>query len=126
MASRADIQIKGARELRRKLSAIDGAIDDLKAVHLEAARMVESAAVGLVPVRSGRLRDTIRSSGTKTGARVRAGFKRIPYAGVIHFGWPRRNIEPQPFLYDALDKRRRQVLDVYDERLNELLRRHDL
>lgn len=123
---KADIEIRGARQLRRKLSMLDGAIDDLKAIHKEAADVVMSEALARVPVETGTLRDTIRSSGTKTGGRVRAGFKRVPYAGPIHFGWPRRNIEPQPFLYDALDSRRRQVLDVYQDRLGDLLRRYDL
>ncbi len=25
----------------------------------------------------------------------------MPYAGPIHYGWPRRNIEPQPWLVNA-------------------------
>jgi len=32
---------------------------------------------------------------------VQAGRASVPYAGPIHWGWPARNIEPQPFLTDA-------------------------
>ena len=43
----------------------------------------------------------------------KVGKKKVPYAGPIHFGWGRRNIHPQPFLYEALDKRRDEVLDAF-------------
>ena len=42
-----------------------------------------------------------------------AGRKAVPYAGPIHFGWPARNIEPQPFLYDALDDKADEVAHLY-------------
>ncbi len=47
------------------------------------------------------------------------------YAGVIHFGWPRHNIEPQPFLYDALDKRFDEVVRVYEKRITDLVHKLD-
>ena len=49
----------------------------------------------------------------ETGGKVRAGMKAVPYAGPIHFGWGRRNITPQPFLYQAIDRRHAEVLDTY-------------
>ena len=36
------------------------------------------------------------------------------------------NIRPQPFLYDALDDRRRQVTDVYQKRVDGLIEKYDL
>jgi hypothetical protein len=98
----------------------------LKEMNLEAATIVKKKADGLVPVRTGRLAATLRASGTQKSARVRAGFKRVPYAGVVHFGWPARNIRPQPFLYEALDSRRAEVLAVYDERLSQLIKEYRL
>jgi hypothetical protein len=47
------------------------------------------------------------------------------YAGVIHFGWPRHNIEPQPFLYDALDKRFDEVTKLYELRIAALVQKLD-
>ena len=107
------IKTQGMKELRRKISVLDGNFDDLKELHTDLAKIVADRASQLAPVKSGKLRDTIRASGTKTAGRVRSGFKRVPYAGVIHFGFPARGIKPQPFLYDALDQRRDEVLDRY-------------
>lgn len=121
------ITIEGLRELNRAFRQVGSdAVGELKDVHLEAAKDVEQAARMLVPRRTGRLESTLRSSGTMRGARVRAGFARVPYAGPIHFGWPARNIRPQPFLYDAIDKRRREVLEIYQRNIEALIRKHDL
>ncbi len=58
-------------------------------------------------------------------AAVAAGKRRTPYAGVIHFGWPKHNIEPQPFLYKALDRRYDEVVAIYEKRLDDLVKRLD-
>lgn len=126
------IRITGHREVRRAIGRISSEMDKnsakgaLKEMNLEAATIVKKKADGLVPVRTGRLAATLRASGTQKSARVRAGFKRVPYAGVVHFGWPARNIRPQPFLYEALDSRRAEVLAVYDERLSQLIKEYRL
>jgi len=120
------IRVEGMRELSRSLKGLDTAIKDLSAANLAAAQVVEKAAVPLTPKRTGRLRQTLRSSGTKTGGRVRAGKKAVPYAGVIHFGSPKRGIRPRPFLYDAADQRRGEVVAVFENRVSALIRDHDL
>ena len=107
------IKIQGAKELRRELRKMGDDMQDLKELNLDVATIVSERAKDIVPRRTGNLADTIRPSGTKTAGRVRSGFKRVPYAGVIHFGFPARGIKPQPFLYDALDQRRDEVLDRY-------------
>ena len=107
------IKATGVKELRRELRRMGDDLEDLKTLNLTVASMVAERAKDIVPRRTGNLADTIRPSGTKTAGRVRSGFKRVPYAGVIHFGFPARGIKPQPFLYDALDQRRDEVLDRY-------------
>lgn len=120
------ITIEGARRLRKALRSVDGGVDDLKSTHAESAQIVERRAAELVPRRSGALGGSIRSSGQAAGGVVRSGRARVPYAGVIHFGWAARNISPQPFLYDALDDRRTEVLDVYAARVDGLVKKHGL
>lgn len=102
------------------------AMGDLKSIHKDAADVVLDKALALVPVRSGRLKNTLRSAATQRSGRVRAGFKRVPYAGPIHFGWPERHISPQPFLYDALDWRRAEVIQTYEYGLKQLRKKYRL
>lgn len=93
----------------------------LKEVNTEAAAKVEATARPLTPVGEGGLLASLRSSATERQAVVRAGKKKVPYAGVIHFGWPARNIKPQPFLYQALDRRRSEVFEAYQKGLDRIV-----
>ena len=120
------ITVEGARELRKALRDLDGATADLKAAHADSANIVAQRAMQIVPRRSGTLGSSIRSTGQAAAGVVRSGRASVPYAGPVHFGWPRRNISPQPFLYDALDERRGEVLDMYEERVASLIKKYDL
>jgi len=123
------IQVEGSRQLRRKFREIGDDMSDLRELHKRLADDVADTAKTKVPVRSGRLQRSIRGSGTKTAARVRAGNNRksgptsVPYAGPIHFGWGARGIRPQPFMYEALDDRRQQVIETYNRQVREIIRR---
>ena len=104
----------GAKELRAALKRMDKRLtDDLKDVHQDAGELVAERARALVPYLSGTLHDTIRTDRRATGASVLAGRTSVPYAGVQHFGWPKHNIEPSPFLYEALEDKAGEVADLY-------------
>lgn len=134
----AAIEIRGLRELQRTLRRFsEDAVDELRDTNAAAAKIVEREADRRVPVRSGKLKSTVRSSGQKTKGVVRVGRKSVPYAGPIHFGWSTRpNIKFQagrpaggpiganPFLYDALDDRRAKVLREYERQLRKIVNRY--
>lgn len=124
-----EVSFRGQLEYERALRRFGRELGNMENAHEAAAALVKAAAVDRVPVgKTGRLKDSIREAVTKRRGAVKAGgvaFK-VRYAGPIHFGWPARNIVPQPFLYDALDKRRGEVLDVYWERVTELASRSGL
>jgi hypothetical protein len=124
MASKdAEIDIVGLNSLVRDLrKAQPELVAEVKAANLEAAELVTQQAKFLVPERSGKLKASLRASGTNRAGIVRAGKAAVPYAGPIHFGWPKRNIKPQPFIYEALDKRIGEVLDAYEKRINNIVK----
>ena len=133
----AAVTITGGRDTRRRIRAVsDDARTELRSAHLEAATVVARQARFEVPVRTGALEATIRAMATQTKGTVRAGRARVPYAGPVHFGWPTRPnpakgwfggpIRPQPFIYEAADRRIGQVVDAYNGRLGEIIRSHDL
>ena len=96
------VEVQGARELRRTLKAAGDDLSDLTKVNATISRYVAACgAAAMAPRRTGRLAGSLRGSQAKASATVRAGGARIPYAGVIHYGWPRRHIRAQPFLVDA-------------------------
>lgn len=95
--------VDGAKELRRALKQAGLDIQDLKDIHAQVAEMVKDRAIQRAPVRSGALKDSLRSSGTVSGAFVRAGNRRVPYAAPIHWGWRDRGIPANPFIYGAAE-----------------------
>jgi len=84
--------------------------------------------------RSSRVQRTGKVSASKGVARVQFGSPATPWAGPSHFGHgspgaPRPQggwILPNPFLYDALDQRREQVVDLYLTRCVQAIRKNGL
>lgn len=120
------IKVEGLKDLQRQLRALDDKSmkAELRKVNKGAATIVADEARNLVPVRSGRLRASIGARAGQTSASVKAGTAaRVPYAGPIHFGWGARNIRPQPFLYEALGKKWKEVYSAYDKNVSDLVKK---
>jgi hypothetical protein len=97
----AGVQIVGAKRLRRTLKAAGIELEDLKAANAAVASLVAQAAAGRAPKRTGRLAASVRGNRAQARATVLAGRASVPYAGPIHWGWPRRGIKANPFLADT-------------------------
>lgn len=118
----AEFEVKGGRELRRSLKQVEDGLKELKAIHKAAADVVVDRAREIVPVgTTGALAQSIRPAGTASAAIVRAGGAKVPYANVIHWGWPRHNIVGQPFLTSAAADTESTWVALYEKRVDELL-----
>lgn len=124
------VKIEGLAKVRRELKNLSSDVDYRAAEFLPVNKSIAAAVLGdakaYVPVASGTLSGTMRDAATKTSARVKAGSKAVPYAGPIHFGWPARRITPQPFFYDAIDRRREDIKRRYDNLVKDLIKKYDL
>lgn len=124
------VKIEGLSKVRRDLKNLAQDVDyramEFLPVNKSIADAVAGDAKSYVPFLTGTLSGTIRAAATKTSARVKAGYKSVPYAGPIHFGWPARFIKPQPFFYDAIDKRRGEIQERYDDLVKKLIKKYDL
>lgn len=114
-------EVVGAARLRKTLQDVEHGLEDLKALHQEVAGIAASRARIRVPVVTGTLRSTIRASGTKSMAVIRAGFAKVPYAGVQEWGWPGHNIREHPYLRAGAHETETQWRALYDKRVDELL-----
>ena len=122
MAEPAGIKVAGLKQANKALQAIGVPAAEIKAAGSAAGELVANEARGLVPVRSGRLRDSIRVSKALNRVSVSAGNNRsIPYANPIHWGWFKRNIKPQPFFIKALGITRDEVYRNYYRSLDRLI-----
>lgn len=122
MSDASGIKVKGLRSSIKALQAIGVDAKDIKSAGNEAGEIVAREARTLVPVRTGALRNTIRTSKALNKVSVSAGNNgRVPYANPIHWGWFKRNIKPQPFFVKALGITRDEVYQNYYRSINRLI-----
>jgi len=123
MARSGGFKVDGLKALQKEIRQTEDVElkKQLRLANKEAAQVVADQAKVEVPRRSGRLARSIGAQASQTSAFVKAGTAaRVPYAGPIHFGWPKRNIRPQPFLYEAMDKRIGEVRKAYEKNLGKI------
>lgn len=97
----------------------------LGVIHRVLAEAVADRARSKVPRQTGRLAASIRATASKTRADIRAGGAGVKYAMPIHWGWPKRNIKKQPFLFDALREMRPEIERAYQDGIMELASEFD-
>ena len=118
----AGIEVRGAREFRRALKTLPKEYrKELATIHKKAVKPVVETAKTIAPRRSGDLAGSIRALGSQTSGRAAVGKKSVPYAGVIHYGWPAHNIRAQPFLTEALERRQNKVLEIWVKNQDRLI-----
>ena len=120
------VQVEGLNRVVRDLQSLGLEIEDLKdafgGIADEAARLASSFA----PVRSGKLRASVRGNRAKNKALVSAGRARVPYAAPINYGWPRRNIQGAGFMQKADDRMRPRALALLEAAIEQSIRRRGL
>lgn len=117
------VRFEGEKRLARQLKKLDvEAPKLLRLVHRDAAALVADEMRNLAPVKSGKLRRSIRVSATRTSGTVKiGGTKLVPYAGPIIGGWSAHGITANKFPWKALDNKRLDVVALHAVRVNELV-----
>ncbi len=107
------------RELRRVEKDLPKAVAEAnwRAANETLVRRIAAAA----PRLSGRLGGSVRAARQQRRAGIAVGTNvKVPYAGVINFGWPARNIRAQEFVYSTIHKSLPEFMDKYVEEINDL------
>lgn len=116
--------ITGYKETLRDLRNAGSDAEDMRDLIHEIGMLVVHTAKP--PVQTGSLAASLRAGRGKTKAVVRAGRASVPYAGPIHWGWPARNIKPNPFLAEARDRTMPAIVNRLNEGLGEILKKNGL
>lgn len=117
------VEIEGLKDLQKALR-IAGSKDlkkELRQAQKSSADIVSRRAKVLAPKDTGKLAASIRPGASMRSGYVKAGGKRVPYAGPIHFGWKRRNIAPNPFLFEALAASRSKIVREHQKSMDDLV-----
>lgn len=110
------IEAVGLREFTRSANRVSKEYGkEMGQIHKAVAEPIAASARGRIRSRSGRLAATVRAQGTQRVARVAAGKKTVPYAGVNQYGWPARDYPANPFLTDAIHDGATQAVATYEQ-----------
>ena len=123
--SNESIRVLGLNKAIRALKEVGVPAKEVAAAGKNAAEIVAGEARTLVPVRSGRLRDSIRTGSQQRKVIVRAGGARVPYANPIHWGWFRRGIKPNQFFSRAIAGKIDAIYKQYFDNLQRLLDKYN-
>lgn len=109
------VRITGAKQLRLTLKKAGADLQDLKQVHQKVAAVVVPIAAATAPFGPAptHIRDTVRAGATQRAAIVRVGKKSLPYAGAIHYGWYKRGIKANPWVYQAAKSTEQKWTGIY-------------
>lgn len=126
------IKVQGLQDALKALKAIGTPTAEVSAAAQQAGEIVASMSRTLVPVRSGKLRATIKSKKQARKVLVSAGNNTtVPYANPIHWGWyydknnfVKKNIMPNPFFAKALGYTRQEVYENYFNSINKLFNKY--
>lgn len=114
--------VVGGKNLRRTLKQAARDIKQLRSVNQAAAEIVAAAAKAAAPKgKTGRLAASVKAGrATNRSGRVEYG-RGLPYAGPIHWGWPARGIEAQPFVSEAAQATESQWMQLYQKHVDDVL-----
>jgi hypothetical protein len=96
--AKSGVYITGLREMTRAMEKAGVDVEELKGVMGDIAAEATRVMSPFIPTRSGALRTSARGNRAKGKAVVTIGKARVPYAGAINYGWPRRNIRAANFV----------------------------
>jgi hypothetical protein len=122
MAQAPEVAVVGLRALTRDVNRLCENAGDLNRALAQAGKQasqpIASQVAENVPRLTGTLAATIRVTGTRSGAAVRMGTARVPYAGPVDFGgWPttREYMSDGRYLFPAAQALAGEAAQLYGD-----------
>ena len=124
MVVRIDAEVLNIKELERDLNKLrrkDIAVN-LNRIAKQVMEPLVTEAKQAAPVRSGRLRNSIRHRRQRGRLVMQVGGPKAHHARFVLGGWSRGNttVAPNMFLRDAISRQNRQILDRYQRATRQL------
>lgn len=121
MAKPAQVQVEGAREVRKALTKVGAGTRDMTQVHRRVAARVVPAAQDRTRLLTGGLAGSYRVRASAAKAAIASN---LVYAPVQEFGWPARGITPSLALTGAVEAARQDIADTYQRYVADVIARH--
>lgn len=100
-------------------------MEDLKTANKTLGTEIAAKAAAIAPRLTGALASSIRANRAQKRVQIKAGNSKVPYAGVIEYGWPRRGIESQSYLRRAAFDNKDYISQKYEDNIKDIIKKYN-
>ena len=122
----ANISIQGVKEVKDSLDKMARSLESNLDLNKELSTTLAQKASALAPRLTGALASSVVGNPSAEKAQIMAGSAAVPYAGVIEYGWPDRNIDAQPYLNPAVNNNMGYIIEKYNDSIQKAIKQYDL
>jgi phage gpG-like protein len=126
MAEAIDVSIQGVSEVQATLKQLGRDLESNIELNKELSSTLAQKASAMAPRLTGALASSVVGNPSQEKAQILAGSEAVPYAGVIEYGWPARNINAQPYLNPAVYNNMGYIVEKYNESIKESIKKYKL
>jgi hypothetical protein len=118
------VQIANLNKFIRGMKKLGLDTQDLSGATTRIRSLVVPPAISGAPVRTGRLRNTVKARKYPNKVEVQAGNNTtVPYANPIHWGWKARNIKPNNWIEKVRDDKFQAVIQIFIEETEQVIKK---
>jgi len=122
----ADITIKGVKQVTDTLTKLGKDLESNIELNKELSTTLSQKASAMAPRLTGALASSVQGNPSAEKAQILAGSAAVPYAGVIEYGWPDRNIDAQPYLNPAVHDNLGYIIEKYNDSIQKAIKQYKL
>ena len=121
-----EISISGVKEVTDTLKKLGRDLESNIELNKELSTTLSQKASAMAPKLTGELASSVVGNPSAEKAQILAGSAAVPYAGVQEYGWPERNIRPQPYLNPAVKNNMGYIIEKYNDSIQSAIKKYDL
>lgn len=121
-----EINIQGVKEVTDSLNKLARDLQSNIELNKELSTTLSQKASAMAPKLTGALASSVVGNPSAEKAQILAGSAAVPYAGVQEYGWPERNIRPQPYLNPAVKDNMGYIIEKYNDSIQKAIKQYDL
>jgi phage gpG-like protein len=122
----ANISIQGVKEVTDSLNKLARDLESNIELNKELSTTLSQKASAMAPKLTGALASSVIGNPSAEKAQILAGSAAVPYAGVQEYGWPERNIRPQPYLNPAVNDNMGYIIEKYNDSIQAGIKQYNL
>ena len=120
------ITVEGIKQVTDSLKNLNKDLESNIELNKELSTTLSQKASAMAPVLTGALASSVKGNPSAEKAQIMAGSAAVPYAGVIEYGWPDRNIDAQPYLNPAVNDNMGYIIEKYNDSIQKAIKQYDL